>query len=127
VFIAGGVGIAPIMSMLRTLADRHDARPLLLIYANNRREGIIFREALDDLQKRLSLRVVYVLEQPSADWTGECGFVTQALLEKTLPESRRRLEYFMCGPKPMTICVEQALHALRVPLGHVHTELFDMV
>ena len=35
VFIAGGAGIAPIMSMLRTLADRHETRPLWLVYANN--------------------------------------------------------------------------------------------
>ena len=126
VFIAGGVGIAPIMSMLRTLADRHETRPLWLVYANNRHDGIIFREALEDLKMRLSLRVVHVLEQPTADWNGECGLVTQALLEKTLPENRRQLEYFLCGPKPMTLCVEQALHTLRVPLGRVHTELFDL-
>lgn len=127
VFIAGGVGIVPIMSMLRTLADRQDTRPLLLVYANNRAEGIIFRDELEALRARLSLQVVHVLQQPPADWRGECGLVTQALLEKTLPGNRGQLEYFLCGPKPMTHCVEEILHALHVPLGQVHSELFDLV
>lgn len=127
VFIAGGVGIAPIMSMLRTLADRRDPRPLLLVYANNREQGVIFRDALEALKVRLSLQVVHVLQQPPAEWRGECGLVTQALLEKTLPENHQALEYFLCGPKPMTQCVEEVLHALRVPMGRVHSELFDLV
>ena len=127
VFIAGGVGIAPIMSMLRTLADRQDKRPLLLLYANNREEGILFRDALAALSSRLTLQVTHVLQQPTAGWSGECGLVTQALLEKTLPANRNQLEYFLCGPKPMTQCAEVFLHALQVPLVRVHSELFDLV
>ncbi len=127
VFIAGGVGIAPVMGMLRTLADRKDTRPLLLVYANNREDGILFRDALAALEARLSLQVVHVLKQPPSGWRGECGLVTQALLEKTLPANRRQREYFLCGPKPMTQCVEDFLHALQVPMGRVHSELFDLV
>jgi predicted ferric reductase len=127
VFIAGGVGMAPIMSMLRTLADRQDPRPLLLVYANNQWDGVIFREALEELKTRLALRVVHVLGQPPAGWDGERGVVTPALLDKALPANRRDLEYFVCGPNPMTTCVEQALHGLRVPMARVHTELFDLV
>jgi predicted ferric reductase len=127
VFIAGGVGIAPIMSMLRTLADRQDPRPLWLVYASNRQEGIIFLDTLEALKARLTLRVVHVLAQPPADWQGECGLITQELLEKNLPENRLQLEYFLCGPKPMMQCTETALHALRIPLHRVHSELFDLV
>lgn len=127
VFIAGGVGIAPIMSMLRTLADRGDPRPLLLVYANNREADVIFRDALAALTPRLALRVVQVLAQPPDGWAGERGLVGRELLEKHLPENFRALDYFLCGPKPMTQQVEQALHALKVPLGQVHSELFNLV
>lgn len=126
VFIAGGVGIAPIMSMLRTLADRNDRRPLWLIDANQRRDGIIFYDALEELKTRLDLHVTYVLEQPPADWNGERGMVTQDLLGRLLPDNRRDLEYFLCGPKPMTLSVERALRALRIPARRQHTELFDL-
>jgi predicted ferric reductase len=127
VFVAGGVGIAPIMSMLRTLADRHDPRPLLLVYANSREEGVIFHDALESLKARLNLQIVHVLQRPPAGWRGECGMVTEALLDRTLPGNRHEIDYFLCGPKPMTQCVEDALHALKVPLGRVHSELFDLV
>lgn len=127
VFIAGGVGIAPIMSMLRTAADRGERRPLTLIYANNRREDVIFREELEALRARLDLVIVHVLAEPPAGWDGEQGYVDQALLERHLPPDRRGRHYFLCGPQPMTGAVQEALHRLEVPLSHVHFELFDMV
>ena len=126
-FIAGGIGAAPIVSMLRTLADRHEQRPLWFIYGNNRWEDVIFREELETLKERLDLRLVHVLAEPPTDWKGESGFVTQALLLKVLPGDMKKYEYFLCGPKPMSDTVQQGLHTLQVPLGQIHFELFDMV
>ena len=127
VFIGGGVGVAPIMSMLRTLADRHEHRPLWFIYGNNRWEDVIFREELEALKERLELRLVHVLTEPPTDWKGESGFITKELLQKVLPSDAQKYEYFLCGPKPMSDAVQQGLHALRVPLKQVHSELFDLV
>jgi predicted ferric reductase len=127
VFIGGGVGVAPIMSMLRTLADRHEHRPLWFIYGNNRWEDVIFREELEALKERLELRLVHVLTEPPTDWKGESGFITKELLQKVLPSDAQKYEHFLCGPKPMSDAVQQRLHALRVPLRQVHSELFDLV
>jgi predicted ferric reductase len=127
VFIAGGVGITPIMSNLRTLAERGDPRPLYLVYGNPRWDDVIFREELDGLAKRVDLTVIHVLTEPPPDWSGERGYVTQELLERVLPPARTGLEYFLCGPKPMSDGVQRALHALGVPRAHVHFELFDLV
>jgi predicted ferric reductase len=127
VFIAGGVGIAPIMSMLRTLADRHDQRPMLLIYGNQDWERVIFREELDILQKRLSLRVVHVLTDPPTDWDGARGYINQELLSKNLPDKYGEMEYFICGPTPMKKAAERALHNLQVSVKRIHSELFDLV
>lgn len=127
VFIAGGIGAAPIVSMLRTLADRDEHRPLWFIYGNNRWQDVIFREELEALKERLDLRLVHVLSEPPTDWKGESGFVTSELLHKTLPKHMQKFEYFLCGPKPMSDTVQQELHALQVPLGQIHFELFDMV
>ena len=127
VFVTGGVGAAPIVSMLRTLADRHDQRPLWFIYGNNRWEDVIFREELDALKKRLDLRLIHVLKEPPTDWKGTSGYVTPELLEKTLPGDAQKFEYFLCGPRPMSDAVQRGLHALGVPLGRIHFELFDLV
>src|SRR5918992_5877061 len=56
--IAGGVGIAGLISMLRTMADRHDVRPVVLVYANRDWDGVAFREELEELKNGLTLTVV---------------------------------------------------------------------
>ena len=127
VFVAGGVGIAPIMCMLRTLADRGDRRPLLLFYGNRVWERIAFREELEALSQRLDLKVVHVLLEPPAGWTGETGFVTEDVLMRHLPITRHRFDYFLCGPTPMTKGVEEALATLGIAAERVHSEIFDWV
>jgi ferredoxin-NADP reductase len=57
----------------------------------------------------------------------ESGFVTREVLERHLPRERRQLEYFICGPTPMTRSVETSLAALGVPSARVHSEIFDWV
>ncbi|MGN6377349.1 MAG: ferredoxin reductase family protein [Gaiellales bacterium] len=124
--IAGGVGIAGPMSMLRTLADRADVRPVVLVYANRDWEGVAFREEIEQLTQRIDLSVVHVLEHPPADWTGETGYVTRDVLSRHLPHNFQRFQYFICGPAPMMDASEAALLELGVPGERVHTERFDM-
>ncbi len=127
VFIAGGIGIAPIMGMLRTFADRSDSRPCLLIYAYNSWERLTFREELERLQDRMDLSLVTVLKDPPAGWQGEVGLVNSGLLERHLPEQRSSREYFICGPVAMLDLSERLLHELGVPMNRIHSELFDLV
>ena len=71
VLIAGGVGVTPMMSMIRTLADRGDTRPVILLYGSKDWDSITFRDELEALKARLDLTVVHVLPNPPAGWTGE--------------------------------------------------------
>lgn len=127
VFIAGGVGVTPVMSILRTMADRHDARPVLLIFGSKTWEDVTFREELEEIKAGLNLRVVHVLEQPPAGWRGEQGWVTAELLARHLPENRMEQDYFICGPEPMQKAVRGALDRLGLPMDHVQSESFNFV
>ncbi|MDP2757250.1 MAG: ferric reductase-like transmembrane domain-containing protein [Desulfurivibrionaceae bacterium] len=127
VFIAGGVGITPIMSILRTFADRHDLRPLILFYAGRQMEELTFREELDRLQERLKLRVVHVINCPPAGWTGEQGYIDAEMMGRYLPEGRMAYEYFVCGPIPMQQGAREALEKLGVPPEQVQSESFNFV
>jgi predicted ferric reductase len=127
VFIAGGIGIAPFISLLRTLADRGDPRPVLLLYGEKRWDDVAFREELDALRERLDLDVVFVLEQPHEGWEGETGFVTEAVLRRQLPREGFERHVFICGPNPMIDAVERALVACGVPERNVTAERFDLV
>jgi predicted ferric reductase len=126
-FIAGGIGITPIMSILRTMGDRGDQRPLALLYGNKTWEDVTFREELEGLKERLNLRVVHVLEQPPENWNGETGFITAEMLRQQMPKTLEQHEYFICGPDSMMDAVEKGLHALGVPLGKYHSERYNLI
>ncbi|MCX7976546.1 MAG: ferric reductase-like transmembrane domain-containing protein [Bellilinea sp.] len=129
VFIAGGVGITPMVSMLQTLAQRNDQRPLLLIYGGKDLESLTLYDEIEALKERLNLTVVYVLENPPDGWQGETGFITRDILERWLTSERKKdqIEIFICGPVPMMNAVESALAGMGFFAGDVHSERFDLV
>jgi ferredoxin-NADP reductase len=127
VLIAGGVGITPMMSMIRTLADRNDKRPVILIYGSGDWESITFREELEALKARLDLKIVHVLVDPPAGWKGETGFIDADIMMRHLPPPYRDHEYFICGPNPMMDAIEKALGEMRVPLAKYHSERYSFV
>ena len=127
VFIGAGVGVTPLMSMMRTLADRKDVRPSYLFLNNRDTESIIFREEIEALKSRLNLTVVHVLSHPDDAWKGERGHLNADLCRRYLPERYHHLQYFICGPGPMMDATEDALAEIGVPADRVHTERFVMV
>ena len=127
VLIAGGVGITPMMSMLRTLADRGDKRPVVLLYGSKDWESITFREELEALKARLDLTIVHVLADPPAGWTGEKGFINAEMFKRHLPPPYADHEYFICGPDVMMDAIEKALGELDVPLSKYHSERYSFV
>jgi ferredoxin-NADP reductase len=122
-----GVGITPMMSMLRTLADRGNDQPLLLIYGSKTWEDVIFREELEELKLRLNLSIVHVISLPPEGRQGERGRVTKQMLERPLPRDRNSRDYFICGPDAMMDAVERALTELGVSLAYIHSERYDFV
>jgi 3-phenylpropionate/trans-cinnamate dioxygenase ferredoxin reductase subunit len=125
--IAAGVGITPLLSMLRTLADRRDHRRHWLIVAARTMEDLMLRAEIDEVRQRLNLKVVEVLSRPGPDWIGEAGRVSGELLARYLPRHPARLNYFLCGPAPMVHTVSHELTALGIPLRRIHTERFGAV
>ena len=121
VLIAGGVGITPLISMLRSLAARRDPRPAMLFYGNKDWDGVTFREELE------GHRVVHVIESPPPDWTGERGFITAELLRRHLPAGFDQFRFFVCGPIPMMDAMERELGSLGVSDERIVTERFEMV
>ena len=128
VLVAGGVGITPMISMLRTLADEGDKRPVILLYGSKTWEEITFREELEALEARLDLKVVHVLENAPAGWPGERGFITAAVFKRHLPPGYAKHEYFICGPGVMMDAIENALgDELKVPISKYHSERYSFV
>ncbi|MDO3377218.1 ferredoxin reductase family protein [Geoalkalibacter halelectricus] len=126
VFIAGGIGITPMLSFLRSMADRKDPRPILLFYADRNWEDLAFREELELLKNRLDLNLVFVLEEPPDDWQGEQGKINSEILERHLPEELIHRNFFVCGPAPMMNAVQDALLEFGVSKTSIHLERFNL-
>lgn len=127
--VAGGIGITPMASVLRTLRDRGDRRPLRLLYAVPTLESAVLRTEIEALAAELDLVVTLVLEEPPPDWTGEVGRVDGRRLEAALPADpaeRARWQALVCGPPPMMDAVEGALLDLGLPRGRIRSERFNI-
>ncbi len=129
VYIAGGIGITPIMSMLRSMADRGDQRPARLFYNNRDWDSITFREEIETIKQLLDLEVIYTLEKPPQKWAGETGFMTQEILHNHLGNAwaQKGTEVFMCGPQVMMNIVKKQLWAEGFLEAQIHYELFNLI
>lgn len=127
IYVAGGIGITPVMSMLRALADQGDQRTLWLFYANPDWQSVTFREELERLEARLDLTIVHIVEEPSPDYSGCTGLLDETILRRHLPEGRAAgIRCFLCGPVPLTAAAETALVGMGVTPSHIRTELFEL-
>jgi predicted ferric reductase len=122
VFIAGGVGITPILSMLEYLQDTGDERPVVLIYGNKAEGDIIRREELDGLPG--NVRVVHVLSHPDAAWTGPSGYVTKDVIRQHAGEMLEAAHVYVCGPPVMMGMLIRGLRELGVPDARIIYERF---
>lgn len=130
VLVAGGIGISPMRSMLLTLRDREDRRPVVLFHAAPDSTELAFREEVEALAADAlapPIAIVHVLERVRAGEAAESGFVTADVLRRHLPRQYRRFQFYVCGPPSMMDAMERILPELGVPRGSIHTERFDMV
>jgi predicted ferric reductase len=126
VLMAGGIGAAPVMSILHTLADSNDQRPVYFFYGCYDEENIIFFKEIENLKKKLNLKVFYVLEKPKNPEKNLQGYITRDLLDQKLPGNRAELYYFVCGPLPMIGAMESHMAYLGIPDYQVTTEKYEM-
>lgn len=128
VFIAGGIGITPFMSMLRHMHDSATDREVLLLYANSTEEDIAFRYELDAIasQGPPRLRVVHVLSRAGDAWRGEHGLIDRAMIEKKVSGDLRTKTFYLCGPPPMMTAIITTLIDLGISSRRIRSERFAL-
>lgn len=125
VLIGGGVGITPLMSITRYLADCSWPGEIFLLYGAKTVDEFIFREELEYLQRRdKNLHVAAIIEHPGGSaWMGPRGLISKEFIVQAVPDiARRRIH--VCGPPPMMDSVRRLLAELAVPKEQIKTEAF---
>jgi predicted ferric reductase len=128
VFIVGGIGITPLMSMLRHMRDTKAEVDVMLLYANRTEKDIVFREELAAIEAGDAprLKVVHILSEPEPGWNGETGYVDREKIARYLSSNMSENAFYVCGPPAMNTKVIETLLAMGVPYPRIHTEIFSL-
>ncbi len=125
VLIAGGIGVTPMMAVVRSLTDRGWRGEIYLLFAVRTVGDVVFRDELAYLEARFpSLHVCIVVSRdPETMWEGARGHVTRELLTGFVPDLKRG-PVLLCGPMPMMAAVRELLVGMGVPDADVIEEEF---
>ena len=126
---AGGSGITPVMSILKTVLQVEPNSDFVLFYANRGFDSIIFREEIEALKNQFMerLTVYHVFSEEVLDSELFNGFITAEKCKtfaKYLFDVAQVDEYFICGPEPMMLAIQEGLTDLGVEKKKIHMELF---
>jgi predicted ferric reductase len=123
-FIAGGVGITPIHSMITALCDIGDKRNAVLIYTNKTEQDIIFRTQFDNLPA--NFKVVHILSKAQKEWKGLTGHISAEIIKQEAGSVLKQADVYLCGPSMMMRSVMNALESLGVDKRKIHYERFTI-
>jgi ferredoxin-NADP reductase len=127
VFIAGGIGITPFLSMLRQAARDRSPQPLLLLYSNRRPEDAAFLGELQDLERRnKNFRLVATMTDMASsarEWAGETGFVNADMIKRHAG-GRIAPVYYVVGPPAMVMAMQETLRGAGVAEDDIRSEEF---
>lgn len=127
VFIAGGIGITPFISILRQAAHDMVTQSLTLLYTNRRPEDAAFLAELQDLERRnTNFRLVAtmtLMNDSVRPWSGHTGTIDVALLTTAIADPSQPI-YYIVGPPTMVEAMRQTLIAAEVDEDNMRTEAF---
>ena len=120
-FIAGGIGITPILSLIASLTPA--GKDCALIYTSRNAAGTVLKNEVDALAAN-HCRVHYIMSA-DAGWTGVKGFLNKEILLHLVPDLLQR-DVYVCGPPPMMKKVLADLSSVGVPATRIHFEKFSL-
>jgi len=126
VLLAGGVGVTPLMSMLRHAVQTEPARPITLLYSAHTARGFAFEDELASIALRHpQARVIFTATRdPAPPAPVRAGRIDEAALRSAVPDVEHSVA-FICGPAPMIAGMKALLTAVGVPPAQVRHEVFE--
>ena len=125
VFIGGGAGMAPILALLRSMAERGINRKATYYYGARGRRDLCFEAELRALEDKLpGFRYIPALSEPAPDdgWDGETGLITEVVKRHT--DGLAAAHAYVCGPPPMVEAALPLLATLGVAEKRIYYDKF---
>ena len=125
IFVGGGAGMAPILSLLRSMAERGITRKATYYYGARGKRDLCFESELRALEEALpDFRYVPALSEPAGadQWEGETGLITDVV--RRHEASLSKTHAYVCGPPPMVEAAIPLLTQLGVPEQRIYYDKF---
>ncbi len=130
IMFAGGSGITPMMSIIKSLLTQEPDSICSLIYCNRDIDSIIFKNQFEVLQTQYEgrLHVIHILDNAPMNWQGLSGLLNKEMLTKLFERipgcGLEKTTYLMCGPEGMMKNVETLLAEHQIPREKIFKESF---
>lgn len=130
VMFAGGSGITPMMSIIKSTLTQEPESMISLIYCNRNIDSIIFRNELEKWETKYEgrLHVIHILDEAPMNWQGYSGLLNPEMLKKLFERipswGNDKTTYLMCGPEGMMKNVESLLSQHQIPKEKIFKESF---
>lgn len=124
VFLAGGSGITPFMSMIRDTVHRQRPLRIKLLYGSRTPEDVIFRNELENLAAiHSNITFSLVISEPPEGYGGLKGFLDSKLIAQLVGDIKGKT-FYVCGPRAMHDLCRAALKEMKVPQRKIRYELY---
>ncbi len=130
IMFAGGSGITPMLSLIKSVLSQEPDSIVSLIYCNRNLESVICMDELVKWETKDEgrLRVIHVLDEAPMNWQGYSGLLNHEMLTRLFERIPAwgidKTTYLMCGPEGMMKNVESLLHEHHIPADKVFKESF---
>lgn len=124
VFLLGGIGISPIMSMLRYAQETDYHHPILVLYGNRTENSVTYLRELDEMIRTdLHLTIIHILSHILDDhpWKGYRGFITKEIIEQEV-DFQKHPTFFIIGPPVFTDLMQKILSDFDLDKHHIRIE-----
>jgi len=123
--LGGGIGITPFMSICKNATDKTLNSKITLFYGCRTENDMAFRKELEELTlKNNNLKLVFIVNEPSAEWKGATGIINAEMVKQELPDYSENM-FFTCGPPPMVEAMEKLVVSLGLPKENLKREYFS--
>ena len=124
ILIAGGIGITPLLSMLRYIAQTDNQKRVTLIWANRTGEDTFLPEEFDEFTKAMPNLKIHHIMSRQKDYHGLKGYLNEEILKELLGQVSVDSKVFLCGPPEMMKSVKIVLRKIGFTRKQIITENF---
>lgn len=121
-FLAGGIGITPVISILEYVVENNFNPDISLIYSNWTENDIAFKKELDAWTKSNNIKIIHVLNEGDES-KYKIGFITDEIITKTVPDYKER-NWFILGPPKMVETMQTIYEKIGMPKEKIKIESF---